>query len=390
MSSYIRVGDFVVTQDELEIYAAAQGWTRGVSADQRCQIYQSPEPDDFGRPITLLLPRRGEIHVEEQHLEAAIHLLGRYYELDAIGLAREVFQSRSDIIKNRVANARPDSISVEAASKVLATLFGVGGDSQRIEKAMVLQSKTKLPGFGQMSRLGHTFPGSFGFTVFTPLPGAVQGELGIAIKGGQERPLVPFERRVIERMAREIIAIDAATDADDILPLVGEDLTSDAVSRRMCETMTNLWTKGSNLEVEYNFEWSSRWESSRDIQEKPSPIVLTPKSRKVLEDASKHLKQQERPNQVRQVIRGLVSDLHKIPGEYAKTARDKKKLVTIMWEPIPKQIQRVQVELPPDDYLKAVRAHEEDRSVQIEGCIRRKSPFYELIDPSELTPLKPS
>lgn len=388
MSSYLRVGDYVITQESLESFAVTQGWARQASTDLRCQIFRSPDLDDFGKPITLVLPKRGEIHVDVQDLAAAVHLLSRYYDLDEAGLARDVFESRSDIIKNRVANARPDSIPVETANKVLTALFGVGGDSQRIEKALVLQSKTKLPGFGQMSRLGHTFPGSFGFTVFTPLPGEVQGELGIAIKNGQDRPLVPFERRVIERIAREFIAIDIATDVDDILPLVGEDLTSDAVSRRMCDTMSGLWSKGANLELEYKFQWSSQWENSRDIQQKRGPVVLTPKSRKVLVDAANYLRQQERPGQVRQVVRGLVSDLHKIPGEFAKTDKDRKHLVTIMWEPVPRQVQRVQVELPPEDYQKAVRAHEEERTVQIEGHLRRKSPFYELLEPSTMTSLK--
>jgi hypothetical protein len=388
MSNYLRVGDYVLTQEELEIFAMTKGWDRETSSDMCCQVFKSPETDDFGNPIRLVLPKRGEIQVDAQDLAGAVHLLSRYYDLDEVGLARDIFESRSDIIKNRVANARPDSIPVETASKVLATLFGVGGDSQRIEKALVLRNKIKLPGFGQMSRLGHTFPGSFGFTVFTPLPGDVQGELGIAIKNGQDRPLVPFERRVIERMAREFIAIDVATGANDIQPLVGEGLTSDAVSRRMCDVMSGLWAKGANLELEYKFQWSSRWKTSQDISQGQDAIVLTPNSRKILADASKYLRQQERPGPTKQMVRGLVSDLHKVPGEYAKTDQDRKQLVTIMWEPVPKQIQRVQVELAPDDYQKAVRAHEEERTVQIEGYLRRKSPFYELLDPSPLTALK--
>lgn len=388
MSGYIRVGDYVLTQDEIESYILSRGWLRNIPHDPRRQIYKSPDVDDFGKPITLFLPRRGEISAVDQHLEAAVHLLGRYYDLHEMGLAKDIFESRSDIIKNRVPNAKPDSISVETASRVLSTLFGVGGDSQRIEKALVLQSKTKLPGFGQMSRLGHTFPGSFGFTIFTPLPGTVQGDLGIAIDSIGDRPLVPFQRRVIERIAREFQAIEIATDTNDILALVDENLTSNAVSRRMCDSVASHWTKESNLEVEYKFEWSNRWKTSFGINNDRPPIVLTPKSKRVLVDASKHLKQQEKPTQTRQIIRGLVSDLHKIPGEYIRTDRDRKKLITIMWEPIPRQLQRVQVELSPDDYQKAVRAHDEEQSVQIEGALRRKSPFYELVDPSSISTLK--
>jgi len=388
MSGYLRVGDYVLTQEELEIYAEFQGWVRAVPNDQRCQIYRSPDNDDFGKPIVLVLPKRGEIHMVDQHLEAAVHLLARYYDMDEVGLAKDIFNSKSDIIKNRVPNSKPDSISVETARRVLSTLFNVGGDAQRIEKTLVLQSKNKLPDFGKMSRLGHTFPGSFGFTVFTPLPREVQGDLGTVITNGQDRPLVPFERRVIERVAREVMAIETATEANDIEPIVGEALTSDALSRRVCDAMSGLWTKGEHLELEYAFEWSPRWKPSPDVVVKKSPVILTPKSKQVLVDASKHLQQQERPNQIRQVIRGLVSDLHKVPGEYAKTDKDKKKLITIMWEPVARQIQRVQVELPPDDYQKAVRAHDAEQVVQIEGFLRRKSPFYELKEPSVLTTLR--
>lgn len=312
----------------------------------------------------------------------------RYYDKDENALAKDIFMSKSDVLKNRVPNSRPDSIPVSTANKVLTTLFSVGGDAQRIEKAIVLQGKRKLPGFGTMSRLGHTFPGSFGFTLITPLPNAVQGDLGIAIQGKVDRAFVPFERLVIERMAREIRAIATATDTDDIEPLVGESLAMDAVSRRMCDAMSGLWPKDSSLELEYEFEWSKRWKSSKDIGLCLSPVILTPNAKKVLVDASRHLQQQEKPTVQRQVVRGQVSDLHKVPGEFAKTAKDKKRLVTIMWQPTDKQVQRVQVELPPEDYERAVRAHHEDQAVQIEGYIRRKSPFYELLEPSALTTLR--
>lgn len=387
MSGYIRVGDYVITQDELELFVTAQGWKRETTTDRQRQVFGSPETDDFGKPITLVLPARGEIHQINQHLEAAVHLLARYYDRDEIAFAGEVFRSKSDIIKNRIPNSRPDSIPVETAGKVLSAIFNVGGDAQRIEKSIFLQSKTKLPGFGKMSHLGHTFPGSFGFTIFTPLPNSVQCDLGIAIKEGQERPSVPFERRVIERIAREVRAIETAVQSKDILPMVGECLASNAVSRRMCEAMSSLWHKGSNLELEYEFEWSSRWSSSQDIESVHSPVILTPEAKTILVEASKYLQQQEKPKTTKQIVRGFVSDLHKVPGDYAKTAKDRKRLVTIMWEPVPRQIQRVQVELPPEDYQNAVRAHHEDREVQIEGFLRRKSPFYELLEPSTLTTL---
>lgn len=388
MTNYLRIGDYVLTQDEVELFARSEGWIPEKGNQERYQSFLSPSMDDFGQPIVLVLPKRGDINQVDQHLETAVHLLSRYYDVDENQLAKSIFHSKSDIIKNRVPNSRPDSITVEMASKVLSSLFSVGGDAQRIEKALVLQSKTKLPPFGKMSRLGHTFPGSFGFTVFTPLPCEVQGDLGVAITHGSNRLPVPFERLVIERIAREIEAIETATDADDIEPLVGVALTSNAVSRRMCDAMSGLWKKGMNLEVEYGFEWSPRWKTSPDVAQRSSPVILTPNSRKVLLDASKFLQQQEKVGPTPQVIRGMVSDLHKIPGEYAKTDKDRKKLVTIMWEPVPKQIQRVQVELPPDDYQKAVRAHEEDLVVQIEGHLRRKSPFYELKDPTALSTLK--
>ncbi|WP_157492316.1 hypothetical protein [Geothrix fermentans] len=380
MSAYVRVGDLIVGSEELGTYLVVKGWRKQPSNDRRCESFISPEMDDFGEPINILLPTRSEVFDSHPLIETALGVLSSYYESSKEQLAKNLVAMNSDIIRKKVPSRRADSIPIGTATKVLDSFISIGNDANRIEKSMTLQQKTKLPPFGEMSRLGHTFPGSFGFTVFTPLPDSIQEDLGTAIHQGDQTPQVPFERRVIERIAREISAVSQATESKDIAPLVEESYFG--VSRRLCDSMASLWGKQSNLELEYEFEWSSRWKMAEGADFLSKPIFLTPEAKPFLQMASKQLQLQETP--AYQVVTGVVSDLHKVYGDFAKTEKDRKRMITIMWEPIPKQIRRVQVVLNPVEYQKVVQAHNSDRIIRIEGLIIRKAPLYQLIDPRNL------
>lgn len=380
MSAYVRVDNLIIGADDLSSFLLDQGWRKEPAKDPRCATFFSPELDDFGNPITLRLPIKGDIFDAYPLIETSLRVLSSYYGSDEQQFAKKLVAMKSDIVRKRVPSLRPDSISIEIATKVLGSFVSIGNDANRIEKSMTLQQKAKLPTFGQMSRMGHTFPGSFGFTVFTPLPDSVQEDLGTAINQRLQVPQVPFQRRVIERIARELSSVSKAMESNDIAPLV-ED-SDFAVSRKLCDSVASLWGKQSNLEVEYEFEWSSRWKVTDAVALLTKPVFLTPNAKPLLQEAAKHLQLQETP--AHQIVTGVVSDLHKVYGDFAKTEKDRKRMITIMWEPIPKQIRRVQVVLNPFEYQMAVQAHDNDRIIRIEGLIRRKAPLYQLIEPRNL------
>jgi hypothetical protein len=213
-------------------------------------------------------------------------------------------------------------------------------------------------------RFAHTFRGSFGFTIESPLQ--ANDEPTLAVVPEQ----VPFERRVIERFARGVQAVCRAVDADDTTPIT--DGVATGFSANSCEQFANLIEDTSPGGMHIAFVFSSEWRTSSEL-DKPLKFEVGLRHIEVTRAAAKTLR--EKPVVRPETITGLIVDLHSRhdPLGLFGGSRANQNIV-VAWRPEGVGEIQVFVPLSQTDYLMAVNAHHDGLPVTISGLLEQQGP----------------
>jgi hypothetical protein len=191
---------------------------------------------------------------------------------------------------------------------------------------------------------------------------------------------VPFERRVVERLVRGVQSIDMAVRRKDVDTAVENHETG--FNANMCEQFADLVEQvspsGLTLDVAFSPDLAPR--SGVDAK---AVFVVTGQHAEIAAEAAQRLRKLAiDPNQtvVGRVVR-LKSDDN--PSELLETHGSRE--VTVEWnsKPLGSQV-RVRMILSPADYLLAVEAHKDGRSVQISGELERPGRSWRLSNPGTL------
>jgi hypothetical protein len=132
-------------------------------------------------------------------------------------------------------------------------------------------------------RFGHTFEGSFGFTIESPLAPVVQATLLT------EAAPPPFERRVVERVYGGLARVEQAVRDRSIEPLLkGYDV---GLNANMCDALLNMRDHVPDLSVEYGVDWSPKVPEPMDL--KPRSERIGPEADEYVQEAAKQLRATE-------------------------------------------------------------------------------------------------
>jgi len=232
-------------------------------------------------------------------------------------------------------------------------------------------------------RFGHTFPGSFGFTIESPpigkptvyaLPSSVPEQISLIPE--EELPRVPpFGRRVMERIVRGLKATQQATREGDVSVLVKS--YPSGFNSRMCAAIVRM-ARDKALPIEYTVLWSPRVVPGDDVAD-PGPIRLSETSYLYLEEAEQLLRKLE-PRTV--VVRGLVISLRsKDDPLEAGSARS----VVINWINRERGERPVGIVVPleREDYVKASEAHLNWQTVEVTGVAEKVGNVWRLLEPRD-------
>ena len=103
-------------------------------------------------------------------------------------------------------------------------------------------------------RFGHTFPGSFGYSVESP----------VNIQNSGQLDMFPLQRRVMERIVRGLVTADIAAIKGDPGPLLAGYRTG--FSANMCDAILSISDDHNGVEIEYSIEWSNEFVVSEDLR----------------------------------------------------------------------------------------------------------------------------
>lgn len=323
--------------------------------------------------IEILLPTDAASAEYKARVQDALHTLQITEDRDVRDVVSDITSIGYDVVRSRLPNsyALNESIHLDSAVSHMSTM-------RKLLTSAATTELRPLPFYGRVRReaksysercmFGHTFRGSFGFTIQSPLSTPSESN-------GLFEPDPPFERRVIQRLTSGIGAISAAVERNSLAPAVnniqpslsanGFDILADMVQ----EAGTRL-----NLSFSLSREWISVSSQSR-----VSEFEITPRHLEVAREAAIALRRRSFDEEVTIVGEVITLRNESNPAHLTKDAENRE--VSVNWKSPDLGRVKVRVALDGEDYLRALRAHELGLSVGVSGRLEKVGRRWVLKNP---------
>lgn len=357
-----------LTPDDVGRYLRWTEW-KLVGVGSKGSVYRGPN-DDSGNPIILKLPSQDTTHVLDaiQKVVSAVAAIENRPK-------REVIRSIQGIDRDFLYVTLPGEattrrgISLQSAPDVVRALRDLVAYSASAEEDP-RRYFVKAPSIGKKHAskclFGHTFSGSFGFTVESPLPVST----GPLLRA--EEMDRPFERRVMERIGRGIVTLQAATEKERIDELV--ENYAEGFNANMCEALLKIADVAHRAETSLSLAWSPEWPTLEILQDL-EPVVLDTRSYRCLESASRELYPPEKTKAVTVCGKVVLLKSEEAPSEDESVEH----LIVIVDE----SGMRVHIVLDAVTYRSACDAHVKGYDACVDGELVKRGKFWYLTLPRQ-------
>ncbi len=358
--------------DLIKRYLRTRGWERIDHPNENLLFFQGPN-DDANRPIKLVLPTSPKFEDSKEIAQKALRLLSGLENrtLDEVG--SEIIRIGYDVLRQRIIMPEHNStLPLSMAKSVVDAMTHLIRFSACLEEhnqPFFPRIKTGIAKkFVDKCRFGQTFIGSFGTSIEMPIP-----------PPSTENPLqIPFERRIMERIAHGFRTIQQAVLEADTSILIAD--YKKGFNANLYEVVQDLGENLPNCQFELSFSWSSEYKPPSSIS-RSSPILLVPKEVcPFLESAAKALRtcsESEDTTIVGRVVQ-LRGDNHMqeesndmIPSSEISG----KKMIVVEWKDNKVQIRVV---LDQDQYRIACDAHKNNSLIQVRGKPEKRGRHFYL------------
>lgn len=363
-------------------YLTFAGW-EPADVDNPRWVVLHGEPDQADRPLELVFPREKGKEERQQYVTKAIELLASLKSEPVQLLLQSVINyDRDTLYVRNTETDKEDAIALNLAVdqvRHLKKTIEFSACSEREAKPYFVNPLRGAQAVTRNFLFGHTFAGSFGFTVESPRLSAPQEFIQQPLfKGDDTSPApvnIPLERRMVERIVRGLLYTKQAEDQRDHSVLLRE--YTSGFNSNMCSAIVSM-SEDKKAKVEFRVAWSPKIKPGEDVALAPA-IQLRRDGYEALEYAAKKLKalKPESINLVGHVRALTVSDNPLSLGTH--------RAVVVKGNlPGVKRAVDVIVELDREDYAKANKAHIEWQIVQISGILNRSGVTWRLTDAKDL------
>jgi hypothetical protein len=357
---------------DLKSFLRSKGWREAPHPNRKLSVFHGPK-NDSGVPLELLLPSSENFEDLPKRIYDVFSLLSNLYEVEPSKLSDILKCLNRDKFFVRISpnDNFPFSIPLELAKKEVNGIRNLFVYSACSERNALPHHEHPLAAGYQMAekiRFGHTFHGSFGFSVESPVVEEFKQ---------QDMFSPPIERRIMERIVRGIQYTNEAVNKKDPEILVTNYRYG--FNSRMCEAIVEM---GEVLEtpVELSVQWASNLPASQD--------VLDFKSKSFGDDEISYLKYAaEKLKEVspeKTIITGMVVNLH----SNDPISEDGKRTIILKHYHEDYGSIDVKIELGISQYLQAIEAHKSRALLEVQGLLERKGTVWQLEAVSDLKILK--
>ena len=326
-------------------------------------------PTDGLPNVEIALPNERAGRDVMRRIDGAITTLAAIEKRSPERIIEDIRAIGVDRIYSRIPNELvvDDSIHLGIAANYIRdmrSLLMASANTEISPSPFYSRTLKKASQYAASCRFGHTFRGSFGFTIESPLE----------LNDSPTLPVVPerapFERRVVERFARGVQAIVQAAELGDTRPIT--EAVTIGFSANACERFAKLIEDTSPSGMYLSVALSSEWRTSKEL-ERPPEFKVGIKHVEVTRAAAKVLR--ERPIIREETLIGLVVDLHNRHdplGLFGGSRADQN--ISIAWRPSGLAEIQVTVPLTQEDYNKAIDAHRGGMPVKVSGILEQRGP----------------
>jgi hypothetical protein len=356
-----------VTLYLLRRYLIANGWNVASSRDA-FELF-----DREG--VEVVLPRdRADGSPFARAVNEALRTLSQFEDRAIVAVATDVHGIGYDSVRSRLPDGimRGGGVSLEIARDFIEgarTLLASTATGELVPTPVFQRARKDAIDYSSRCVFGHTFRGSFGFVIESPVsPNDAPSLLEI------ETP--PFERRVIERLVRGIRDIEQGVTKDSVDEVVGDHLQG--FNANMCEDFATLVEQvspsGLTLEVVFSPEWKPRAGFSA-----ATTFSVDKRHAEVAEEAARRLRKVE--VQLNRTITGRVFRLESRANPQEILAlQGGGREIAVEYRSDDIGDVRVRIALEPQDYLRALDAHRQGLAVTVSGRLDRIGRNWWLVE----------
>lgn len=344
-------------------FLRSYGWKSEVLRGGLLELFTLPGSDTESS-VEIVLPGAAASPEDvERRLMQALRTLGglRHQEIERV--AQDVAMFDFDIVRARLPDSMVlrDSVPLQVAERFLGNarrLLGSAAAAELKQALFVQDNQAVGAEYVDRCRLGHTFRGSFGFTIESPAgpsPATPDEEPGPR----------PFERRVVERVANGLVSLEAAAKIGSAEPLI--DAAARGFNVNMLDDFTRLLANSSAAQIAFDITLTPAWpapEGLRLLSQVPETVLP------LIDAAVGYLKPP------------TVSDTETIVGKVirletrenpADLLDEGTREIGVEGESATRGPTVLRVKLAPQAYLVAVDAHRDGRLVKVVGVVKRSS-----------------
>jgi hypothetical protein len=360
---------------ELALFLHKSGWKRVPHPNERLLVFEGPV-DDFRKPLKIVLPASDDYVDSTRMIDQALSLVADLKETSTVEVIRSIRSLDRDVLTIRLLGAQrlQDGLPLDVASSFVLTIRDLLSYAACVEdnpRPYFYKASAIGRRYAERCLFGHTFTGSFGFTIESPT--------GISPydKPADASNSAPFERRVLVRVVRGLQQVKEAVLSGQPNLLV--ERYKSGFNANLCELLAESFKEIGDTELEYSVGWSPEWPVPQGLG--TGPIRLESKASQFLDAAAKELRKL-RESQLITVTGKVVALRWEAPSNDDEETEETPQTATILWEEEKGKRLRVQVELENEDYLKACDAHKTGLSVSVTGTLEKVGKFWKLMAPS--------
>ncbi|MDW9508798.1 hypothetical protein GOA81_28085 [Sinorhizobium meliloti] len=364
------------TKQSIMRYLLRQGWKQQTSRDGALTRFVGVEGDGSPPVNIFFSTESGGADADQAELAAALETIRQVYGLSESALHAMLAALSYDKILATVPDdyLRHESIELRAARSYLNGMKGIIAASattvitgERSFRRTVKEAKE----FADECRFAHTFKGSFGLAIESPVGLNNQTLMPFV------EPELPLGRKTLRRITAGLESLKKAYAQDDLGPILS---APEGLNANMCNELVGIIEGTGIPRIELSFVLSPEWEPETPL---PLPFKIESRYRDILKEASARLVKDDTESDV--AIFGRIVNLHAAGDPSDLMDDDADRIIQVNWDSPDLGMVKVSVSLDPARYLVAVEAHRQGRPITMQGKLRRKGRLWSLQDPGDLT-----
>lgn len=262
-------------------YLTLKGWHEVPSRNKRALVFGG-EYDIKGNPLKIVLPKNFQARDLPVHMASAVNLLAAIAHEAPQETLKRIRYYNADVLYIRNLHTRTNaSISLSMATRQLVSLHHLMAEAAYLEYKRLSPQHASTDAVTDTVahfQFGHTFPGSFGYTIEAPLIN--EGE---PATNGITYP-IPL-RSIVERIMYGLHITEQATQDENVQVLVNSH--SRGFNAKMCRAIAEMGY--DDTPIEYCVDWSPGLPSQ--LQDITRPIRLDGTSYRLLAEAAEQSSQ---------------------------------------------------------------------------------------------------